>query len=38
MQRMDKAIAETDYALVQLRAKEEALEENIRKVTTWTPT
>ena len=32
MQRMEKEIAETEDALVQLRAKEEALEENIRKV------
>ncbi|KAG0571460.1 hypothetical protein KC19_VG013100 [Ceratodon purpureus] len=31
-QRMEKEIAETDDVLVQLRAKEEALEESIRKV------
>lgn len=32
MQRMEREIAQTDEALIQLRAKEEALEESIRKV------
>uniref|UniRef100_A0A7I4E021 RING-type domain-containing protein n=1 Tax=Physcomitrium patens TaxID=3218 RepID=A0A7I4E021_PHYPA len=31
MQRMEREIAQTDEALIQLRAKEEALEESIRK-------